>query len=231
MNPQDWQNAFNNYPGINDLVNTYGFNNVMSGNYSTGQGGRTAQEREFYRKNEKAFKAQFNEEKQYETQKTESALKQRQLDYQNYLVNQGEKFQEEKTGQDQSAADQGVLFSGGRYQKLQNLQKSYDRDQAYQQSRMAGDIGNIARDYQYSYGDKAAKGLSQYYNLGGNTYNPNVATGGVGYGGLSSVYNTRNSNFYGTKPRQFQSNVSQLTALQLANQRNKTTAGGARTSL
>lgn len=140
----------------------------------------------------------YEAQSKYDKANTESALKQRQLDYQNYLATSGEKFQDEKTGQDQTAADQGVLFSGGRYQKLQNLQKGYERDQAYQQSKYGADISNTARDYQYKYGDKAAGSLSQYYQLGGNTYNPNVATGGVGAGRMSDVYNPKGMGFQGT---------------------------------
>jgi hypothetical protein len=133
-----------------------------------------------------------------ETADAEASLAQKQADYQNYLLTSGQKFQEDKTGLDQTAANQGVLFSGGRKQKEETLQKTYEQEQAYKQDSLGRDISNTARDYQYKYGNDAAKGLSQYYKLGGNTYNANVAQGGVSSGGLSSIYNPSQYNYQGT---------------------------------
>lgn len=194
---------------------------ISKTNSVTGQPFSNADQRAALRKAQKDLAPYYKELRQKETQDVESALKQRQRDYQEYLASSGEKFQEEKTDQDQTAADSGVLFSGGRYQKLQNLQKGYERDQSYQRDRMAADIGNTARDYQYKYGNKAAGGLSSYYNLGGNTYNPNVATGGVGSGGMSSVYNTRGSDFIGSRSREQQRAAEERAAGFLTNTGNK----------
>lgn len=137
-------------------------------------------------------------ETQKDTQDAESAMAKSQTDYQTYLQTAGQNFQADKTKQDQEAADKGVLFSGGRAQKLQNLQSAYQTDNASKLSDLTSNIGNTARDYQYNYGDKNANNLSKYYTANSNTYNPNVATGGVGSTGLSNIYNVGASNNQGT---------------------------------
>jgi hypothetical protein len=150
---------------------------------------------------EAANKDYYDALKSKETADAESNLRKQQLTYQQYLIDQGEKFQTDKSALDQTAAEQGVLFSGGRVQKQQNLQKTYETNQATKFGMLQEDMGQTARDYQYLYGNDAAKGLNQYYKQGGNTYNPNVATGGVGSSGLSNIYKTGAYDFQGTKPR------------------------------
>ena len=157
---------------------------------------------------------------------TQTALSQKQLDYQKYLSDQAAQFQTDKGTLDENAAKQGVLFSGMRRQKEQNLANTYNTDLAYKQGTMTNDISNIARDYQYKYGNNAANNLSSYYNLGSNTYNPNVATGGVGSGSLSSVYNPGAYNYLGTQNAVNQYNIQQRAGGLLWNQANKTTPGG-----
>lgn len=144
-------------------------------------------------------KAFFDQQQQKETQDAEAKMKQSQLDYGNYLDSQATKFQTDKATLDQNAANSGVLFSGGRAQKQQQLQSAYEKDQAYKRATVGADIGGTANDFQYKYGNAPTTVLSQYYNLGSNTYNPNIATGGVGTGGLSSIYNPGGSNFSGTR--------------------------------
>jgi hypothetical protein len=148
---------------------------------------------------EAATKAFYDAQKQYETQNAEAKLKQQQLDYQKQMADASTKFETDKQTLDQNAANQGVLFSGGRAQKERALQNQYTRAQEYNQASTGADIAGTARDYQYKYGNNAAQGLNQYYNLAPQTYNANVSTGGVSQGGLSSVYNPSNSNFQGTQ--------------------------------
>jgi len=171
---------------------------------------------------EGAYKAQ----KDYEQKQSETALQQKQADYQQYLLDQGEKFQAEKTNLDQKAAEQGVLFSGARKQKESSLQNLFSRDQAYKQGTVGRDIASTAQDFNYKYGNEAAQGLSDYYKLGGNTYNPNVATGGVGSSGLSSVYNANNPLYQGTVTNQYKAAASQRAANSLWNKGNKLVATG-----
>ncbi len=167
----------------------------------------------------------YQAEQKKETQNTESALASKQADYQKYLIDQGQQFQTDKTALDQKAADSGVLFSGGRLQKQKQLGSAYVANNAYKMNTVGSDIGNTARDFGYKYGDTAAKGLSSYYNLGGNTYNPNVATGGVGSQGLSSIYNP-NKGFQGTQINAAKSEVQKRAAGLLANKGNKLLATG-----
>ncbi len=167
----------------------------------------------------------YKAEQQKETADTEATLASKQAAYQNYLADQQTKFQADKTTQDQTAANQGVLFSGGRVQRLKQLGDTYASNDAYKRTAAGADIGQTARDFGYKYGDTAANGLSSYYNLGGNTYNPNVATGGVGSSGLSSVYNA-NQGFQGTQVNVAKAAAQKRAAGLLANQGNKLTAGG-----
>ena len=141
------------------------------------------------------YEAQQSNEKA----QAEASLAQKQADYQNFLLTSGQNFAQDKATLDQNAADTGMLFSTGRNQKEQKLQQTYQQDQAYKQASVGRDIGNIAQSYQYQYGNDSANGLSQYYNLGSNQFNPNVATGGVTSGGLSSIYNPNQYNFQGTQ--------------------------------
>jgi|GEM_PF-5462497 len=171
-------------------------------------------------------KAYYEQLKQKETQDVEAKLKQDQLDYQNYLATSKTQFEGDKAALDQSAAERGVLFSGGRVQKEKNLRDTFNQDQAYKQATMGGAIGDTARDYQYKYGNDAAGGLSQYYNLGGNVYNPKVATGGVTSGGLSNIYSTGASNFAGTRIGEKMSGANTFAANYLKNKSNKLQLGG-----
>jgi hypothetical protein len=137
--------------------------------------------------------------KSKETADTEAALAAKQAAYQDYLLTSGQNFQEDKGTLDQTAANSGVLFSGGRKQKESNLQRGYEQEQATKLRNLTADIGQTARDYQYAYGNDATKGLSSYFKAGGNVYNPNVATGGVSSGGLSSIYKPNAYNYQGTR--------------------------------
>ena len=150
----------------------------------------------------------------------------KQADYQDYLINAGEKFQSDKTTLDQNAANQGVLFSGGRAQKENKLQQSYAQDQATKQRNLAGDIASTANDYQYKYGNSAANNLSKYYSAGGNTYNANTPQGGVGSAGLSSVYSTSPYNFQGTRNTERSAAANTRAAGLLWNKGNKLLASG-----
>lgn len=167
----------------------------------------------------------YQAEQKKETADTEAALAAKQAAYQKYLADQQTAFQTEKTTQDQNAANQGVLFSGGRVQKLKQLGDTYATNDAYKRTSVGADIGQTARDFGYKYGDTAASGLSSYYNLGGNTYNPNVATGGIGSSGLSSIYNA-NQGFQGTQINAAKAAAQKRAAGLLANKGNKLTASG-----
>ena len=158
---------------------------------------------------------------------TEAALAQKQANYQDYLINSGESFKTDKTQMDQTAADSGVLFSGGRAQKQKNLSNAYAQDMATNQRNFSNDINTTARNYQYKYGNAAATGLNQYYNLGSNAYNAGTATGGVTSNAMSSVYNPSAYNFQGTVNTERRANANTRAAGYLWNKGNKLLATGA----
>lgn len=168
-----------------------------------------------------AYAPAFQADLAKSTTDTQNSLAGKQAEYQNFLNTSAQNFQQDKSTLDQNAANQGVLFSGARVQKEQNLKNTYLNDQAYKQGIMSRDISNTANDFQYKYGNNAANGLSQYYNLGSNSYNPNVATGGATSNGLSAVYNPNNYNYQGTQNTANGSQIQQRAAGYLWNQGNK----------
>lgn len=203
--------------GTEAFVNAYLNNDFSNIKGPTGQpfnlADQTAAEAKGWADVEGAFKAQ----KDYEQKQAEAQLAQKQADYQNYLVTQGQQFQKDKSALDQTAAEQGVLFSGGRRQRENSLANTYSQNLQYKQDTMGRDISQTANDFNYKYGNEAAKGLSKYYNLGGQTYNPGVATGGVASTGLSSVYNATNPLYQGTVTNQYKAAGQQRAAASLAN--------------
>lgn len=203
---------------------------TSTGDYS---GLVNAQGQPFSQKDQKAALTQatidlapyYEAEQKKETADTEATLTAQKAAYDKYVADQAVAFQNDKTNQDQTSANQGVLFSGGRVQKLKQLGDTYTSNDAYKKSSFGADIGQTARDFGYKYGDEAANNLSSYYKLGGNTYNPNVATGGVGSSGLSSIYNA-NQGFQGTQINAAKAAAQKRAAGLLANKGNKLTASG-----
>ena len=168
----------------------------------------------------------YDQQKVRETQDSENALAQKQADYQDYLLNSGQQFAQDKIKADQTAANNGVLFSGGRIQKEKNLERSYNQDQASKQATIGRNISSTAQDYQYKYGNNAANNLSKYYSLGGNTYNANTTQNGVGSTGLANVYNPSQSNFAGTRIGEQYATANKKASGMLWNKGNKLLASG-----
>lgn len=212
---------------IDSILNAFTTGDWSGVNDIYGQPFDVKSQQEAYNKAEKDTAAFYEAQKTKETADTEAALAQKQADYQNYLLQSGQNFEADKAQSDQTAANRGVLFSGARVQKEKNLKRGYEQDQAYKQASLGRDISNTARDYQYKYGNDAANSLSQYYKLGGNTYNPNVATGGVGSGGLSSIYNPNQYNLgSGSRIKEQQIDINTRAAKALTNKGNKLMATG-----
>lgn len=156
----------------------------------------------------------------------EAQMTKDQADYQNYLLTSGQEFEADKATLDQQSADRGVLFSGSRAQKERDLKRAYEQNQDYAAGKVASSIGTAARDYQYKYGNEAAGGLSQYYNLGRNTYNPNVARDGVGTSSLSSIYSPSKYTFQGTRNVERSTAANVRAADDLKNRGNKLLSTG-----
>lgn len=166
-------------------------------------------------------------EKAKATADLQDTLGNKQAQYNSDLATSGANFQADKTALDKSAADQGVLFSGGRYQKENNLSTRYANADAARKASLTSDVNTAGRDFAYKYGSTAAQNpnLSSYYQAGGNTYNANVATGGVGSSGLSTLYNPGATNFYGTNNAAESAAAKTRAAGLLANQANKLVSG------
>ena len=157
---------------------------------------------------------------------TENALVQKQADYQDWLLSQGDKFQTDRTNLNQNAVNQGVLFSGGNSQRQNKLQSSYNQAQSSKLATYGRDVADTANQYQYKYGTPAASGLSQYYNADANTYGMKTATGTVGSRGLSSIYNPNTYNYQGTATTERSAAAQKSAAGYLWNKGNKLLSTG-----
>ena len=169
----------------------------------------------------------YTAEQASDTESTANSLAGNQLDYNKTLTDNARQFQTDKTNQDQTAANNGVLFSSGRYKKLQALANSYQTNDAYNQAKYGQNMANTAGNYAYKYGSANAGNptLSQYYQLGSQNYNPNVASGGVTPGGLSTIYNAGNYSYGGTETNAATAAAQTAAAGMLANKANKLVGG------
>lgn len=176
----------------------------------------------------KALAPGFEAEKSFDTQNIEENLAAKKREYEDFLKTEGENFAADKAELDQTAADRGVLFSGGRVEKEKKLQDLYSRNEALNRARTGDDISSLARTFQYNYGDKASKqpSISQYYQVGGNTYNANTARNNVGKNPLASIYNPGVSDFQGTKVNANKVAANVRAADLLKNKGNKLLASG-----
>lgn len=173
-----------------------------------------------------ANKDYYNALQEKDKADAEAKLANDQANYQDYLINAGQSFEADKSSSDQKAADSGVLFSGSRVQKEKNLERAYTQDQATKLRQVTGNINSAANDFQYKYGSDAASGLNKYYNLGGNTFNAGVASGGVGSTGLSSVYSPSKYSYQGTVNTERKADTATRAAGYLWNKGNKLLATG-----
>jgi peptidoglycan hydrolase-like protein with peptidoglycan-binding domain len=211
---------------VEQLQNAFETGDFSQMTDENGQPFSTQDRQDALKKAQEMDEAYYTQLKEKETADAESTLAQQQADYQNYLATSATDFAEDKTASDQNAANTGVLFSGARVQKEQSMKNKYDQDQAYKQQAVGRNIADTARDYQYKYGNDAASGLSQYYKLGGNTYNPNVATGGVSSNNLSSIYNPSQNNFAGTRIGEKMATANKKASGLLWNRGNKLLSSG-----
>lgn len=169
----------------------------------------------------------YRAQEAYDQGTVESSLQGSQDQMNQFLQGEAVDFQAEKEDQDLNAADQGVLFSGSRYQKLNDLKTKYDTRLDNQITNVGRNVQNTALANQYKYGDQAANKLSDYYKLGSQTYDPNVARGGVKQGtSLSAVYNPSQYNFQGTAPVANKAAAQTRAASLLTNRANKLVPGG-----
>ncbi len=169
-----------------------------------------------------ALAPQYQEQAAYDTSKAEAELQGDQAANETFQNTQKGLFETDKTNLDQSAANNGVLFSGSRFQANNNLTKKYETASQQQQDQVGAKIAGTANDFAYKYGTPAASTLSQYYNLGGNRYNANVAKNGAQPGSkISSYFDPSTTNYQGTAVNQNKANAQVRAASLLANKANK----------
>jgi peptidoglycan hydrolase-like protein with peptidoglycan-binding domain len=172
---------------------------------------------------EDALNPRFEIDKEFETQRTEDALRQNQQSFDNAQQDQADNFETDKATLDQNAANRGVLFSGARDQKERKLQNVYNTNQNRMQQTNMDNISSLSGNFQRQFGDKAANQnrLSQFFSSGSNTFNPKVATGGAQKSSLSQTYKPKKTGFIGTANTAQSSNVQRRSADLLANRANK----------
>jgi len=158
----------------------------------------------------------YKQELQKERGDVESQLLSNQSSLDRYLTNSANTFQENKNQLDQNAAKNGILFSTGRTQKENALANATASAEAEARDKLVKSSSDLLRDYQYKYGKAPTDSLASYSTLKTpNTYNANVARGGISTGGLSSIYNTGSYDLYGTNPRKQASEAAVRTANKL----------------
>ncbi len=211
---------------LDDIISALQSGNLSGITDSMGMPFSVADQQKALKQAQEDTKLYYEALKKNETADAERALAQKQADYQDYLINSGESFKEDKLAADQTAANKGVLFSGGRIQKEKNLENAYNRDQASKFGSYSRSIGQTAQDYQYKYGDSSANRLKDYYKLGTNMYNANVARDGVSSAGLSNVYNPKQFDFQGIRNTERKAAENTRAAGLLWNKGNKLLATG-----
>lgn len=158
----------------------------------------------------------------------EQSLAGEQTGFDQFRRDEARAFSEAKRGEDQNAADQGILFAGSRFQRNNNLRDIYRDREAQQRGVVGSRMTSTARDYQYKYGDTAAKSLKDLYGLrSSSTFNANQASGPVTAGrGIMPAYNPTKFKFQGTAPVTQSAAVQQRAAGLLTNRANKLTTMG-----
>lgn len=137
-------------------------------------------------------------------------------------------FGADKNVLDQNAANSGVLFTGSRLQKQQQLADKYSTADAIARRNAGESAASTAGNYAYAYGSDAARPLSSLYSVPGATnYNAGVAGGKVTPSAtLSSAYAPPATPYQGTAPVAQSAAVQQRAAGLLANNANKLTLSG-----
>lgn len=151
--------------------------------------------------------------------------------YSNFEQNQKQQFGIDKNNLDTSAAANGVLYSGARIQKQNQLSAAYGNADQQQRESTGAEIANTGRNFAYNYGTPAASTLSGYYSLpGAATYNAGVAGGRVTPSSLSSIYTPSAGYAYqGTQPVAQRAAIQTRAAGLLANSANKLALTGYKT--
>lgn len=225
----------------NPLIHTYAAGNTVdsilnaytSGDWSsvidlTGKPFTDEQQKSAVTEAERVLAPAYKETEALDRANVEDTLRADQGGFSGFQSGEKKAFGQDKNQLDQNAANSGVLFSGSRTQKLNDLRTSYAERERLQRDSTAQSATTAARNYQYQYGDEAAKSLGDLYKLpGASTFNANVAGGQVTPStSLSSVYDPTKYNFQGTKPVAQKAQVQVRAAGTLGNTANKLSLAG-----
>lgn len=218
--------AGNNSP--DSILNAY-----MTGNWSgvtdlSGKPFTRKQQEEAVRQSEKALAPAFKAMASFDQANVEDTLRGGQQAFEDFQKGERVAFGQDKNALDDSAVNQGVLFSGARVQKLNDLRNTYQDREAAASRDVADQLASAARSYQYEYGNDAAGKLSNYYRMpGSSTFNANVAGGNVTQNrSMSNIYDPSKYKFQGTKPVAHKAAVQGRAASLLSNRANKLSLSG-----
>lgn len=222
------------YAGTNDI------NSIMSayqtGNWSgvvdlTGRPFTASQQKAAVSEAEKALAPAYKAQESLDRSIVTDELDAERSAFDQFRKDEALDFRDNKNALDNNAASEGILFSGARAQRLNDLRNTYEDREALRRSQGADSIRSTARSYQYEYGDEAANRLSSLYQMPGtSTYNPNVAGGKVTTSKtLTSAYNPEQFKFQGVKPVAQKAAVQTRAASLLGNRANKLSAQGYKT--
>lgn len=216
---------------VDSIINAYSTGDWSNVTSLSGIPFSRAQQREAVAEAEKALNPAYKAQEAYDTANVTDTLRNEQRDFGSFTDSEAKNFGIDKDNLDQNAAEQGVLFSGSRVQKLNDLRSTYEDREALRRNMAEDAIRSNARQYQYKYGNENAGRLSDYYRLPGESqFNPNVAGGKVTPStGLTSLYNTNDFKFQGTAPVAQKAAVQTRAASLLANRANKLNSLGYKT--
>lgn len=219
------------YAGANDptaILNAYTTGDWSGVTSLTGKPFTDQQQQAAVAQASAALAPAYDAAKDYDTANTTDTLQKNQETLADTQGKNARQFSLDKDALDQNAADSGVLFSGSRVQKNQDLRTTYASADATARRTAAENAAGTARDYAYAYGSDAARPLASLYSTPGATnFDAGVAHGAVTPSKtLSAAYNPDAYAYQGTKP------VAQTTAIQtraanlLANKANKLSLSG-----
>lgn len=219
------------YGGANsaaDILQAYTTGNWSGIRSLTGKPFTDAQQQGAVSEAEKALAPAYRAQESYDTSIVADKLGTEQEGFTQFQKDERKDFGDNKDELDKSSADNGVLFSGSRFQKLNDLRNTYADRERIARSQAAARTRDTARNYQYDYGNGAANNLNSLYQMPEqSTFNANVAGGKVTPSStLSAAYKPSEFNFQGTKPVAQKAAVQTRAAGLLANQANKLTLSG-----
>jgi len=215
-------------PGMQQYLRTNSVDSILNGFFSNDLSGITnITGRPFSRKEqgaavaeaERALNPGFREEEAFDQSVVTDTLRGQQEDFGQFQQAEEEMFGDRKEILDQNAADQGVLFSGSRKQKETDLRNTFQDREAIQRGRTQDNIRTTARNNQFARGNQSARGLSEFYDLPGQSrFNAGVAGGQVSRPStLSSAYNPSEFNFGGIQNKSNNAAIQQRAAGTLSN--------------